>query len=80
MMTINQVVVSMTLRIKNNNNSRSCDVKRPLDDESLVRKYLTLSLKFLAGQRNQTIFLGQNNLGDKTIILGHKEYNVPLKN
>jgi hypothetical protein len=32
-------------------------VERLLDDESLAWKYLTLSLKFLASQRNQTIIL-----------------------
>ena len=36
-------------------------VKRLLDNESLAWKYLTLSLKFLAGKINQTIILWQKN-------------------
>ena len=50
----------MTLRIENNNYSetppQSCGVKRLFDDESLVRIYLTLNLKFLAKQINWTFW------------------------
>ena len=54
----------MTLKIRNINYSetppRSCGVKRLLDDESLLQKYLTLSLKFLAMTINQTLISGQS--------------------
>ena len=53
----------MTPKIKKQqllqNAPQCCNVRRLLDDESLAQKYLTLSLKFLAGQINQTIFLGR---------------------
>ena len=57
------------------NSPWSCGVERLLDDESLARKYLTLSLKFLAEQMNRTIILEQNNPRDRTIILGQREYH-----
>ena len=62
MMTIDRVVVSMTPKIEKTTTPklpRSCSVERLFDDESLVQKYLTLSLKFLAGQINRTIILGR---------------------
>ena len=43
----------------------SCSVKRLLD----------FNLKFLARQINQTITLGQKNLGDRTIDLKRRKYN-----
>ena len=48
-------------------------LKNLLDIESLVVKYLTLSLKFLAWQINRTIILGPKNLGSRTIILERRE-------
>jgi hypothetical protein len=55
-MTIDIVVVSMTLKIENNNYSKTppevAVLKRPLGDESLARKYLTLSFEFLTGHIN----------------------------
>ena len=65
-LTINQIVKSMMPKINNTTttlqcpppSSRSCVVKRHLDDGSLTRKYLTLSFKFLTGQLNRTIVLG----------------------
>jgi hypothetical protein len=72
----------MTLKIKKKqqllgNRPRSCRVERLLDDESLAQKHLTLSLKFLGMQINQTIILGQKNLGGRTIILGRvREYHI----
>jgi len=63
----------MTLKIKNNN-PWNCNVKRLLDGESLARKYLTLSLKFLVMHINRTIILGQTYPGGRTIILGRREY------
>ena len=62
-MTINRAVVSMTLKIKQQqllrNTLRSCSVKGFVVDESFVRKYLTLSLKFLARLVNWTIIFRQ---------------------
>ena len=58
MLTIDQVVVSMTLNLDNNNSEtpRSCSVERILDDESLARKYLTLSIKVLAVRSGQSFW------------------------
>jgi hypothetical protein len=51
----------MTLKINKNNYSEPAlevaVLKVFLDDESLAWKFLTLSLKFLVGQINQTIIL-----------------------
>jgi hypothetical protein len=63
---IDQVVVSMTLKINKKqllwNALGSCGVERLLDEESLMWKYLTLSLKFQVGQINRTIILGQKKI------------------
>ena len=85
-MTIDRVVVSVTLRIGKNNYCemppRSCGVERLLDDESLARKYLTLGLKFLAGQINWTKnkpFWDQKQIrGGRMIILRQWEYKVSM--
>ena len=53
----------------------NCGVERLLG----AKKCLTLSLKYLAGQINRTIILGQRNPGSRTIILGRREYNFVLK-
>ena len=49
-LTIDLVVLNINLKIENNNYYEnppgSCDVKRLLDIEGLVRAYLTLSLIF----------------------------------
>ena len=65
-LTIAQVVVILTLKIKNINYSetpQSCGIARLLGNESLTRKYLTLSLKFLTRQINQTIIMGPKTIG-----------------
>jgi hypothetical protein len=63
MLTIDRVVVSMTSKIEKQqpirNATGSCRVERLLDTKKLAWKYLTLSLKFLAGHINWTIILGQ---------------------
>ena len=63
--TIDQVVVSITLKIENNNYSKtppkSRNAKRFLELESLAQKYLTLNLKRLVAHINCTIILGQEN-------------------
>jgi hypothetical protein len=67
----------MTFNIENikllRNTREVAVLKRPLDDESLASKYLTLNLKFLAGLINRTIVLRQKYPGGKTIILGRRE-------
>ena len=64
------------------NAPRSCGVERLLDDESLARKYLTLGLKFLAGQINWTKnkpFWDQKQIrGGRMIILRQWEYKVSM--
>ena len=51
----------MTLKINKTittpKHPQSCGVERLRDDESLVQKYMILSLKFLAGQIKLTINL-----------------------
>ena len=63
----------MTLKINKNSNYFAMPLE-VVDDESLAQKHLTSNLKFLVEQINQTIILGQKNLGGKTIIVGWREY------
>ena len=66
-MTIDCIVVSVTLTIENDNYSETppevAASKGFLVIESLAHKYLTLSLQLLAGQIDQTVVWGQKKFG-----------------